>query len=400
MISDHDKAFLLSLKPEDLTFTMLVSLIGDTTSSSKGISKETKSRFNTTDEMILEPREYFVKQKTTTTVGRFIFNKYIVERVGLQDVLGYVNTPVTAKGKDNIESILSGALVSDKITVDQFYNYIDYRDFLGLQLNGVLALSFSQNTMRIPPNVKKRRAELFKQYDKELSNGDVIVSEKIEKELQDMAKKEFEGDPGLEMYNSGARGNFGNYKNMYLFKGAAKNVITGEYEILKSSFMDGISKKDIPAFGESVVTGTYPKSVGTAESGYMSKQLMASMQSETIDEHGTDCGTKKTLNVNLTEKNSKDFEYRYIQEGGKAICLTPEDMPKYIGKTVKLRSPMYCLGDKICNICAGELNYKLGMLNAGLGCAKLGTTLVNLGMKKFHISTLKSNQIDVDNMLI
>ena len=29
-------------------------------------------------------------------------------------------------------------------------------------------------------------------------------------------------------------------------------------------------------------------------------------------------------------------------------------MEKHVGKVVKLRTPMYCLGDKICNKCAGK----------------------------------------------
>ena len=78
-----------------------------------------------------------------------------------------------------------------------------------------------------------------------------------------------------------------------LYKGATMNNITGEYEIVRSSFMDGITKQDIPSFGTSVVSGAYPKAVGTAESGYLTKQLLAAMQGEVLDEHGSDCGTKK-----------------------------------------------------------------------------------------------------------
>lgn len=132
----------------------------------------------------------------------------------------------------------------------------------------------------------------------------------------------------------------------------------------------------------------------------MTKQLLAAFQSEVLDEPGTDCHTKNTLDVLLTKKNSKDFLYRYIVEGGKYVCLTPEVINSYVGKTVKMRSPMMCKGDKYCNICAGEMNYKLGNLNIGLGCAKISTTLQRLGMKKFHISNLASNKINMDDMFM
>ena len=145
---------------------------------------------------------------------------------------------------------------------------------------------------------------------------------------------------------------------------------------------------------------TYGNMYGTQVSGYLAKQLLASMQGETLDEPGTDCGSKKTVEVKLTQKNIRNYEYRYIIDGGKLVCLDPEHMTKYIGKTVHMRSPMYCLGDKICNKCAGELEYKMGRKNIGLGCSKLATVLLQMGMKKFHTSAIASKQIELDDMFL
>jgi hypothetical protein len=146
------------------------------------------------------------------------------------------------------------------MTIDQFFRYIDYRDNLGMQLNSVITTSFTMNTIKTPPSVQKEKEELFKKYDKELNAGDIVTSEKIEKKLVADAKEILKGDPGMDLYNSEARGNFGNYKNMNLFKGATMNN-RGEYEIVRSSFMDGIRKEDIPSFGTAVVSGAYPKAV-------------------------------------------------------------------------------------------------------------------------------------------
>ena len=208
------------------------------------------------------------------------------------------------------------------------------------------------------------------------------------------------GDPGLDLYDSGARGNYGNYKNMNIFKGATLDTATGKYEIVKTSFMDGIRKEDIPSFATAVVAGTYPKAVATQDSGYLAKQILASMQCEMLDEHGTDCGTSKTIPVEITAKNADDYTDRYIIDRGKIVLLTSENISKYLGSTVNMRSPMYCTHDKICNICAGETNYKLGVSNVGLGCSKVATTLTKMGMKKFHTANISSKQINVDDMLI
>ena len=72
-------------------------------------------------------------------------------------------------------------------------------------------------------------------------------------EVMKMAKDELKGDPGLDLYDSEARGNYGNYKNMNLFKGATMNNSTGKFEIVQSSFMDGIRKEDIHSFGNALL---------------------------------------------------------------------------------------------------------------------------------------------------
>ena len=402
-IKDSDKEYLLSLKPEDLSFKTLVSLFGQTTtigqrnSSSFSISKP---RFETTDTMVLKPSEYFVNKETLTTVGRFIYNKFVIERSGLQKVTGYVNTVLTDSGNGSLEKIITAALLDEKITVDDFVKYIDARDTLGLQLNSVITTSFTPLTIVTPKEIQKKKKALFTQYKKELDAGDIYTAEKIEKELSDDAKRILKGDKGLDLYASEARGNFGNYKNMLIFKGATYDASKGKYDIVTSSFMDGMKPKDLGSQGRAVVSGAYPKAIGTAESGYLSKQLTGCMQSESLDKHGTDCGTKHTLEVEITAKNKNMYIYRYIVDNGKLVCLTPDVLNKYVGKTVKLRSPMFCKGDKICNICAGEADYKLGNINIGLGCSNISTKLLRMGMKKFHTSNISSKPIDLDDILI
>ena len=261
MISEQDKKYLLSLKPDDLTFSRMVSLLGLTVKNGDDLKKIKSPKFNPTDEMKLTKNDYFVKEDTLTTVGRFIYNKYLIERCGFQDVLGYVNVALTAKMIEKIEQKLINALIEDKITIDQCVKYIDNRDTLGYQNNSVITSSFTLNTLKVPKDVQADKKVLFKKYEKELEAGDPLAAEKIGNELMTKCREKFKGDVGMDLYDSGARGNFGNYKNMMLFKGTSFNNITGKYDIVKSSFMDGIKKEDIHAFGNEVINGSFPKAV-------------------------------------------------------------------------------------------------------------------------------------------
>lgn len=122
--------------------------------------------------------------------------------------------------------------------------------------------------------------------------------------------------------------------------------------------------------------------------------MSAALQNIVLDDEGTDCGTTKTLAVTITKANKGLYNYRYIVEKGKLKLLTPDNMESYIGKTVNMRSPLYCTGDKVCSKCAGEQYYMIGMKNVGLVTNRIGTSLLNASLKAFHDMSLKIVDID------
>ena len=285
------------------------------------------------------------------------------------------------------------------------FKYTNTRDWLGLQLHGVITTSFTLNSIKVPPEVKKLKKELITKYKKELDEGDPVVSEMIEKALVKKATEVLKDDIGMDLYVSGARGSIGNnYKNNNLYRGAIYNNLTDRFDIVTNSLMDGLDKKDIAAHSNTIITGAYPKAVGTQVSGALAKTLLAAMQSEVLGEKDSDCGSKGYITIKIPEKKFSDFLYRYIIEGNKLVMLDDDNIKNYIGKEVKLRSPMFCIGvgkDKcLCNKCAGDFYYKIGKKNIGLLCSRPAETTKRLGMKKFHSNLIENYQIDVDDMLL
>ena len=259
-----EKKNFLDIKPKDITFEMLVDWFGNTVNMVDGRNSDvTISKFKCTDKLILTHDEYpLVKDKVETTLGRFIYNKIIVEGIGLGDVLGYINFVIDDGGNGKIENAITTALIEDKVTVDQMYKYTDTRDWLGLQLHSVITTSFTLRSLIVPPEVKKLKKELLKKYKKELENNDEKASEIIENELIKKTKEVLKDDVGMDLYVSGARGSIkNNYKNINLIRGAVKNNITGEFDIITNSLMDGLDKKDIAPHSNSNVVGAYAKAV-------------------------------------------------------------------------------------------------------------------------------------------
>lgn len=398
MLKPEYKQMLLKMKPEDITATFIHTYLIDTAVKENGKVTIVPSKMKTSDKFDLLPSEYFNKTKVTTNVGLFIYNKFIVEE-SFQEVLGYIDTPINSKKLAEIESKLSKALLNDIITPEQMAIYLNKNQWLTMQFNSAFASSFTMNTIKPIPEVVARKEKLFKENKEKIDNGDVITSVKIENELLDMAKEKLKNDPGMNLYESGARGKFGNnYKNMTIMKGSVFNPATGKYDILPTNFVDGIDKKDIHVYGNSVVTGSYPKAVGTQTSGYSAKQLTAAFQGVVLDKPGSDCGTKGYLEILLTESLKKDMTYRYVIDKNKLVLLDETNINNYVGKKIKLRSPMYCIGDKICSKCAGMMYEKLGITNIGLTTSKAATSLLQMGMKNFHDSTASINKIDINNI--
>lgn len=258
------KEQLLAKDPKEFTFSFLRSLFGDTAKKEEsGKVRIKKSRYEVTDIIHLEAGEYHNASACDTTIGRICWNKIMIDRVGLRRYFPYMNDVLIKERSTKYESDVTQLLNDDKIDTTTFRNYIDHRDWLGLTLHGLITVSFTEKTIKTPASVKKLRDELFKKYEKELAAGDIVVAGKIEKELVNKMVEIIKDDPGFDLYNSGARGDINNHlKNLFIMRGGVLNPNTGKYDIMKTSFNEGLRKEDFTAASNSVVQGAYPKAVG------------------------------------------------------------------------------------------------------------------------------------------
>lgn len=409
-LTNEEKKYFLGLKKEDLTFSNFVNWFGDTVDlrDDDRTKKQTSSKFNVSDTLTISPNEYSLVHGTTpikTTLGRLIFNKVLVESLGFGGLFEFQNKVFTAKAYGGFDATVANALKDDRISVEQMREYIDTRDWFGLQVHSIITSSFTPGVVNLPPEIQEMKKKLMEENKEAIKAGDARVIEEIEKKLIAATKKALDGDIGMDLYMSGARGSVDNHlKNIMLTRGAVQNPVTKEYDIIENSLMDGLAKKDIGTHSNMIVSGAYPKAVGTQVSGYLSKELLAAFQGEVLAEKDSDCGSLRCIHVKLTDGNYKDFMYRYVKTPKGLVMLTADNKSQFVGKEVEMRSPMYCIGagkEKcLCNKCAGDYYYILGKPNIGLATGKCGTTITQLNLQKFHQNLVKTQQIDVNDMLI
>lgn len=259
----EDIKFFAGLDPSEITFEKLVDWFGNLASEEHDKTKINKAKYNMTDKITLTHEDYpMIEGTIQTTLGRLFYTKIIVEYCGFEKILGFINFVIDDGGNGKIEHTITEALINDDITVEQMYRYTDTRDWLGLQLHGVITTSFTMNSLVVPKEVKALKKDLLKKYKTEIENNDPVASEKIEDALVKKTKEVLKDDIGMDLYVSGARGSIGNnYKNNNLYRGAIANNLTGKFDIITNSLMDGLDKKDIAAHSNTIVTGAYPKAV-------------------------------------------------------------------------------------------------------------------------------------------
>ena len=359
-------------------------------------------RFNTYDTIDI-PKGYYGSSKKnknqfTTTIGLWVFNKSFIEP--FSNIIGYINEPITDDVYGDINRQLSYALLEEKITIDQLKDFITQTQII-MSCASAICPSHTMDMLLLTNKAEKKKKELEKKYKEGLDNKDLSSVKAIENELIDFAKEELKDSESADMYNSGARSSWGNnFKNMYLVKGSIRKT-DGSYDYVSSSYIEGLKPKDFAKTNDSAVGGPYSRSQKTRYGGYNEKLFTRATQHIKVIPN-TDCGTKRTIKVELTKKNIKNWMYSYyVKSNGDIEEITTDNKDKLIGKTVNMRYSSLCERSKdgcLCEACCGTLFKRAGIANAGLVSMVMMSSVKNAAMKAFHSSILELMELDPDSV--
>ena len=383
---------LYNVKESDITSSFIYGLFGE---------YDGKAKCNPYDIINIAPGIYGTSKKNknrfTTTVGIWIFNKWFIESE-LFDIFGYINENLTGNTLNNMNQTLSYALMEDRIDVEVMKRYL-MKTQLVMPYVSILSPNHSEKILTCTKAINKKKAQLIKQYKEELESGDAHVIEQVEKELLDFAIDYIGEDPSMDTFLSNARGSIGNnFKNMYVMKGAVRDPDPNakqEYKCATSNYMDGISSDEYSLYCNSAAAGPYSRGHKTEYGGYMENLFAMAYQDVYLDGKGTDCGTTRTKTVELTSKNVNNYMYNFIVNQSGLVELNSQNMNKYIGKKVKMRFADLCTHEKICNACAGNLFYKFNIKYVGPLLMQVPSAFKNKAMKAFHDSTVGTTEMDV-----
>lgn len=397
--SKADMELLLGIEEKDITTSFIMENFGEF---------ENGQRFRPYDLVTIPPGSYGPEGKKnknsfTTTVGIWVFNKYFIEKDNF-DLFKYINKTMNKKELNKCVDTIADAVMLDKVPVTRLAIFLEKIQKC-MPYVTILSPSYTEKLVTCTKVINKKKAELLRKYKDDIEKGNEIVADKMEKELLAFALDYMKDDPSMDIFTSGAKEDIdNNFKNMFVMKGVIRDPdphAKQHYKVAKSCYVDGISPEEYALFANSLAAGPFARAKKTANGGYREKLFLRAFQHLTLDPPESDCGTKRYLEVDLTEKNFSGWKYNYIIDRGKLVELTSDNKDKYIGKKVKMRFSALCESKTgFCHRCAGNMFYRLGKRNVGVALTQIASTQKNIAMKAFHDSTQKLYTMDLSKIFL
>ena len=307
--SKEDLDYIFSLSSYELCkLSVLIDMFG---------AFNGKSRYHVYDTIDVPPGTYGKeghknKNSFTTTLGRWVFNRCMIEDDLMHLDKPYYNECCNKKLFKKINGLLSHGVLEGKIDVEVLKRYLLKTQKL-MPLVTILMESESEAMYLLADKIEPKKRELLKKYKKDIDEGKDYVVSQIEKDLIAYAKELLQDDGSLDVFDNDESADYGNnFKNMFVMKGLVKRNGADGYNLITGSYMRGIDKDEYVYFADSLAAGPYARARKTATGGYWEK-LFRIFEHVVLDKPGSDCGTKRTIEVTLTKDMLDYVYYSYIQ---------------------------------------------------------------------------------------
>jgi DNA-directed RNA polymerase subunit beta' len=291
---------------------------------------------------------------------------------------------------------------------------------LGFFLSTLKPSSFSPESMILPEKFKIAKEAIKNQYENSPKKEKDII--KANKDLDKLAEEvmQYFRDNNIyaaDLIDSGSKGSVDDIRKLLLGVGLSINAKGEINDVILKAHSEGLDKTQFFNYSSQGIVSLYSKSMNTAKPGYLIRQLYTIMETLNLSKD-VDCGTQKYFEFKIpkaskdTNKilfNLKGRSYLDSTVGIKGLSLVPTDTKeaseKLAGKTIKLRSPLYCQSrDGICKTCYGPLAAEELQMNSSKGGSKIGQisvaslaeSLVNITLKASHTGlSLDSEEVDL-----
>ena len=334
-----------------------------------------------------------------------MINTKLVRALFKEHILGGKVQPNYPLDKGNVGKLMEKMYTAFGDTEFQWYYMLVYK--AGFFLSTFTGTSFTPEALVLPTQFKKKRAKIIEEYNemkiKDASKA-VMFVDKAFKELTEEVLTHFrenrEKYPIIDSIDSGAKGGPDDLRKLLVAIGLSINAKNEINDVVDHSHSESLTPTQFFNYTSQAIVSQYKKSSETAIPGYLIRQLNTIMVgvklSSTID-----CGTKGFLGVKiLTKELLQSMQGKLYKDGGSLSELNSKDL-ELVGKTIYLRSPLYCKAqDGICHTCYNPAFIEKMNLTENAGIGLLSSTaqaglLTNMTLKAAHTG-LSLDKAEVD----
>ncbi len=342
----------------------------------------------------------YLDKETESTIGNLIVNTICIAKP-FKNKIAYLTGKITVSSLEKmIMSRLQDTPKEGEPRDDKFIYVDEYKEFVNslfylTNFTQLCVWSLTEKTIQAPPGVEKLKKELLSKYTED-DLKDPIILDKVQTELLKFDDEYLKDDPGGQYFADSPKMR-DIRKKLYLIFGAEKGLVdTNKRQPVSVSLEDGWRPDDMPPMIDALRAGSYNRGTRTALGGELTKWLFRATTNIKVTE--TDCNTTLGLPISVTDNNYQKLMNLFIIINKGVILVDTLDLAKrFIGKTVNVRSPLFChtKGMNFCEVCLGKniTNNKDGI---SLAIAEIGSMFLLMSMKSMHGKILSTTDVDLE----
>lgn len=342
-----------------------------------------------------------IKEDTQTTVTRLLANCILSTSI-FGDRLPYINKQYNTA---DVTALIKDKVVDDHEHVDN--TTFSMSEYLKLcnrtnyitSLSGVFFSSAGPEMVESPVWLKSYKAQLLEQYKDSLDKPETAA--KIDEALLDKFIKEELSKGNSQRFLINKKKQMLNVRKTLLSYGAEFNITgdTSKVKYIPNSLDEAVDPKTLPDLYNAQRAGSYGRGKETQEGGVSVKEALAAAQNFTIELK--DCGSKIGVDVFVTDKNAQEIIGKYLNTPKGPVSIAQDDVGKYLGKTINVRSALYCksLYTSWCKYCLGDLTV-INPDSLTVAIMNVSSNLMLLKMGRAHSSGMELVKLDLNEAIM
>ncbi|MGF6603712.1 hypothetical protein P3T23_008466 [Paraburkholderia sp. GAS448] len=250
----------------------------------------------------------------------------------------------------------------------------------------------TRKTMQAAPGILELRDRLLEQNRDHLDDPAVVAG--IMKELVKYDKEYLKDDEGANFLITKKSWDVVRTRLFSMMGMEAGFGDLTRADLVKTSLAEGWDISKFPSMNDTLRAGSYKRGAETALGGELVKWLLRVSANLGVTQE--DCGTRLGLEMTVDEDNLYKLPgSSVVTPDGHEKIDSEEAARGYLGKTIMLRSPMFCALTKTdyCSVCAGS-RLSLNPTALSVAISDYGSTFMGLSLSAMHGKVLETARMD------